>query len=164
MLSGEIRDKTTMEAAIETAEAGHLVIGTLHTKSCAETLDRMIDFYEVRDQASIKYMISSLLKLVLSQRLIKGIDGRLVLVPEVMVVDSIISGLIRKEKLGVSEIEDAIQSGSDKGNISLINSLAQLFVDDRITLDQAKAQIEEKNIEVLNRTIMQLKIKHDRVM
>ncbi len=88
-----------MDAAIETAEAGHLVIGTLHTKSCAETLDRMIDFYEVRDQASIKYMISSLLKLVLSQRLIKGIDGRLTLVPEVMIVDSVISGLIRKEKL-----------------------------------------------------------------
>jgi len=151
-----------MEAAIETAEAGHLVIGTLHTKSCAETLDRMIDFYEVRDQASIKYMISSLLKLVLSQRLIKGNDGNLVLVPEVMVVDSIISGLIRKEKLGVSEIEDAIQSGTDKGDISFINSLAKLFVEDRITLDQAKSQIEEKNIEVLNRTIMQMKIKQDR--
>lgn len=164
LLSGEIRDKTTMEAAIETAEAGHLVIGTLHTKSCAETLDRMIDFYEVRDQASIKYMISSLLKLVLSQRLIKGNSGNLVLVPEVMVVDSIISGLIRKEKLGVSEIEDAIQSGADKGNISLINSLAQLFVDDKITLDQAKSQIEEKNVEVLNRTIMQIKIKKERLI
>lgn len=151
-----------MEAAIETAESGHLVIGTLHTKSCAETLDRMIDFYEVRDQASIKYMISSLLKLVLSQRLIKGIDGNLLLVPEVMVVDSIISGLIRKEKLGIAEIEDAIQSGTDKGDISFINSLAKLFVEDRITLDQAKAQIEEKNIEVLNRTIMQMKIKKDK--
>ena len=104
-----------MEAAIETAESGHLVIGTLHTKSCAETLDRMIDFYEVREQSSIKYMISSLLKLVLSQRLIKGIDGRLILVPEVMIVDNVISGLIRKEKLGTSEVEDAIQSGTDKG-------------------------------------------------
>ena len=153
-----------MEAAIETAESGHLVIGTLHTKSCAETLDRMIDFYEVRDQASIKYMISSLLKLVLSQRLIKGLDGSLVLVPEVMVVDNVISGLIRKEKLGTAEIEDAIQSGTDKGNISFINSLARLFVDEKITLDQAKAQIEEKNIEVLNRTIMQMKIKKDRLL
>lgn len=159
---GEIRDKETMEAAIETAEAGHLVIGTLHTKSCAETLDRMIDFYEVREQTSVKYLISSLLKLVVSQRLIKGIDGRLVLVPEVMIVDNVISGLIRKEKLGTSEVEDAIQSGSDKGNISFINSLAHLFVNDRITLEQAKAQIEDKNIEVLNRTIMQLKIKKDR--
>lgn len=161
---GEIRDRETMDAAIETAEAGHLVIGTLHTKSCAETLDRMINFYEIRDQASVKYVVSSILKLVLSQRLIKGIDGKLVLVPEVMVVDNIISGLIRKEKLSVSEIEDAIQSGQDKGNISLINILAKLFVEDKITLDQAKAQIEEKNIEILNRTIMQMKIKRDKMI
>ena len=112
---GEIRDRETMEAAIETAESGHLVIGTLHTKSCAETLDRMINFYEVRDQASVKYVLSSLLKLVLSQRLIKGTEGKLVLIPEVMVVDNIVSGLIRKEKLSVSEIEDATQSGLDKG-------------------------------------------------
>ena len=78
-----------------------------------------------------------------------------------MVVDNIVAGMIRKDKLSVSEIEDAIQSSSEKGSISLINSLAELFTDDRITLDQAKAQIEEKNIEVLNRTIMQLKIKRD---
>jgi len=164
VIIGEIRDKETMEAAIETAESGHLVIGTLHTKSCAETLDRMINFYDISDQASIKYLLSSLLKLVLSQRLIKGTDGRLVLVPEVMVVDNIISGLIRKEKLGVSEVEDAIQSNQDKGNISLINSLAKLFVQEKITLDQAKSQIEEKNIEILNRTIMQMKIKKDKLI
>lgn len=161
LVIGEIRDKETMEAGIEMAESGHLVIGTLHTKSCAETIDRMINFYEVRDQATIKYMLSSLLKLVVSQRLLKGTDGKLVLVPEVMVVDNIVSGIIRKEKLSVSEIEDAIQSNLEKGSIGLINSLAKLFVEDKITLDQAKAQIEEKNIEVLNRTIMQLKIKRD---
>ena len=45
LVIGEIRDKETMDAAIETAESGHLVIGTLHTKSCAETIDRMINFY-----------------------------------------------------------------------------------------------------------------------
>ena len=159
LVIGEIRDKVTMEAAIEMAESGHLVIGTLHTKSCAETIDRMINFYEVRDQESIKYLLSALLKLVVSQRLLKGTDGKLVLVPEVMVVDNIVAGIIRKEKLSVSEIEDAIQSNAEKGSIGLINSLAHLFVDDRITLEQAKAQIEEKNIEILNRTIMQLKIK-----
>ena len=150
-----------MDAAIETAEAGHLVIGTLHTKSCAETIDRMINFYDIRDQQTIKYLIASLLKLVVSQRLLKGKDNSLVLVPEVMVVDNIVSGIIRKEKISVSEIEDAIQSASDKGSIGLINSLAELFANDRITLDQAKAQIEEKNIEILNRTIMQLKIKKE---
>ncbi|MCI9246533.1 MAG: Flp pilus assembly complex ATPase component TadA [Clostridia bacterium] len=161
LIIGEIRDKETMEAAIETAEAGHLVIGTLHTKSCAETIDRMINFYDVRDQQTIKYLIASLLKLVVSQRLLKGRDDSLVLVPEVMVVDNIIAGIIRKDKITVSEIEDAIQSASEKGSIGLINSLADLFVHDKITLEQAKAQIEEKNIEILNRTIMQLKIKMD---
>ena len=159
LVIGEIRDKVTMEAAIEMAESGHLVIGTLHTKSCAETIDRMINFYEVRDQASIKYLLSALLKLVVSQRLLKGRDGKLVLVPEVMVVDNIVAGIIRKEKLSVSEIEDAIQSNLEKGSIGLINSLAELFVENKITLDQAKAQIEEINQEILNRTIMQLKIK-----
>ena len=161
LVIGEIRDKVTMEAGIEMAESGHLVIGTLHTKSCAETIDRMINFYEVRDQAQIKYMLSSILKLVVSQRLLPGTDGKLVLIPEVMVVDNIVSGIIRKEKISVSEIEDAIQSASDKGSIGLINSLAEKFVDGKITIDQAKAQIEEKNNEILNRTIMQLKIKKD---
>ena len=161
LVIGEIRDKETMEAGIEMAESGHLVIGTLHTKSCAETIDRMINFYEVRDQASIKYLLSALLKLVVSQRLLKGRDGKLVLVPEVMVVDNIVAGIIRKEKISVSEIEDAIQSNLEKGSIGLINSLAELFVKDKITLEQAKSQIEEKNIETLNRTIMQLRIKND---
>ena len=158
LVVGEIRDRETMEAAIDTAESGHLVIGTLHTKSCAETIDRMINFYDIKDQQTVKVLIASILKLVASQRLIKGKDNNIILLPEVMVVDNIIAGLIRKEKFSVSEIEDAIQS-SQNGSIGFIYSIAQLFVDDKITLEQAKAQIEEKNVEVLNRTIMQLKIK-----
>lgn len=159
LVVGEIRDKETMEAAIDMAESGHLVLGTLHTKSCAETIDRIINFYEIRDQASVKYLISSLLKLIVSQRLLKGIDGKLVLLPEVMVVDNVVAGCIRKEKFSVSELEDAIQSSLGKGNISLINSLATLYVHNKITLEQAKSQLEEKNLEALNRTIMQMKMK-----
>ena len=159
LVIGEIRDKNTMDAAIEMAESGHLVIGTLHTKSCAETIDRMINFYEIRDQTTVKYLISTLLKLVISQRLLRGTNNELVLMPEVMVVDNVIAGCIRKEKFSVSELEDAMQSNIDKGNVSLINSIAKLFVEEKITLEQAKSQIEEKNIETLNRTIMQMKIK-----
>ena len=159
LVIGEIRDRATMEAAIEMVESGHLVIGTLHTKSCAETINRMINFYEVRDQASIKYLLSALLKLVVSQRLLKGTDGNLVLVPEVMVVDNVVAGIIRKDKLSVSELEDAIQSNIEKGSIGLINSLAELFVKEKITLEQAKSQVDERNQEILTRTIMQLKIK-----
>ena len=163
LVIGEIRDKETVEAAIEMAESGHLVIGTLHTKSCAESIDRLINFYEVREKESNKYIIDYLIKLEISKRLLKGVDGKLVLVPEVMVVDNVVAGIIRKDKLSVSEIEDAIQSGADKGSIGLINSLAELFVNDRITLEQAKEQVEEKNLEILNRTIMQLKIKKEKI-
>ena len=161
LVIGEIRDKETMDAAIETAESGHLVIGTLHTKSCAETIDRMINFYDVSDQTTQKFLIASLLKLVVSQRLLKNKKGTLSLVPEVMVVDNVVAGIIRKDKLSVAEIEDAIQSSPANGNIGLINSLATLFVDDVITLDQAKSQIEEKNYEILNKTIMQITIKRE---
>lgn len=158
LVIGEVRDKETMDAAIEMAESGHLVIGTVHTKSCAETIDRIINFYEIQDQITVKYLLSSILKLVISQRLLTGQDGNLILVPEVMVVDNVMAGYIRKEKFSTSEIEDAIQSNIDKGNISLINSIAKLFVSGKISLEQAKAQIEEKNQEILNRTIMQLRI------
>jgi len=158
LVIGEIRDRETMDAAIEMAESGHLVIGTVHTKSCAETIDRIISFYDIPDQMSVKYLLSSILKLVVSQRLLRTEDGELILVPEVMVVDNVMAGYIRKEKFSTSEIEDAIQSNIDKGNISLINSIAKLFVAGKITLEQAKAQIEDKNQEILNRTIMQLRI------
>ena len=120
----------------------------------------MINFYEVRDQMTIKNLLSALLKIVVSQRLLKSADGNgVVLVPEVMVVDNTVSACIRKEKFSVSELEDAIQSSLGKGNVSLINSLAELYVENKISLEQAKSQIEEKNVEVLNRTIMQMKMK-----
>ena len=149
-----------MEAAIDMAESGHLVIGTLHTKSCAETIDRMINFYDVKDQAQIKNLLSGLLKLVISQRLLKSADEKsLVLVPEVMVVDNTVAACIRKEKFNVSEIEDAIQGNTEKGSVGLLNSLANLYCDGKLTLEQCKAQIEEKNYETLNRTILQVNSK-----
>lgn len=158
LVIGEIRDKETMEAAIDMVESGHLVIGTLHTKSCAETIDRMINFYEVGDQSQIKTLLSGLLKLVVSQRLLKDTTGKgLVLVPEVMVVDNTVAASIRKEKFSVSEIEDAIQSNLDKGSIGLMNSLANLYVDKKLTMDMCKAQIEEKNYEIFARIVAQTK-------
>jgi twitching motility protein PilT len=160
LVIGEIRDKQTMEAAIDMAESGHLVIGTLHTKSCAETVDRMLNFYEVHDQAQIKNLLSGLLKLVISQRLLRSADGKkLVLVPEVMVVDNTVAACIRKEKFSLSEIEDAIQSNLEKGSVGLMNSLAKLYIQGDLDLDTCKMQLEEKNYETFSRIISQTKLK-----
>jgi twitching motility protein PilT len=162
LVCGEIRDRETMAAAIDMAESGHLVLGTLHTKTCAETIDRIINFYELRDQALIKNLLSSLLKCVVSQRLMKSAKSdKMVLVPEVMVVDNTVAACIRKEKFATSEIEDAIQSNLDKGSLGLINSLASLYVNGDLTLEQIKSQVEEKNYETLNRTIMQLNVRRN---
>ena len=160
LVIGEIRDRITMEAAIDMAESGHLVIGTLHTKSCAETVDRILNFYDVKDQAQIKNLLSTLLKVVVSQRLLKSAKGNgLVLIPEVMMVNNTVAACIRKEKFSVSEIEDAIQGSHDIGSVSLINSLASRYVSGDLSLEQVKAQVDEKNYETLNRTIMQLNLR-----
>ena len=157
LVIGEIRDRETMEAAIDMVESGHLVIGTLHTKSCAETIDRMISFYEVKEQTQIKNLLSGLLKIVVSQRLLRHKDGEnLVLAQEIMMVDNIVSACIRKEKFNVAEIEDAIQSSSAIGSISLTTTLAKLYLEGKITIELAKSQLETRNIEILNRTINQL--------
>lgn len=155
LVIGEIRDKETMDAAIEMAEAGHLVIGTMHTRSCSETIDRIINFYEINEQTTIKYIVSSILIAVTAQRLIKGNGKRLVMVPEIMIVDDVISGLIRKEKFSKSEIEDAIQTRFERGSISFINSLARAVLSGQISQEQAEKQLEQSRVETLLRILSQ---------
>lgn len=159
LVIGEIRDRETMDTAIEMAESGHLVIGTIHTKSCTETIDRIINFYEPKEQINIKYLMSTLLRAIISQKLVKGTDGNLLLIPEVMIVDSVIAGCIRKEKFSTSELEDLIQVGSDKGNVGYIYSFAKAFVEEKVSLETIKMYVEEEDYETLNRVIMQMKIR-----
>lgn len=157
LVVGEVRDRLTMDAMLEMAEAGYLVIGTMHTRSCAETIDRIVNFYDLSDQRTIKYMMASVLKAVVAQRLLKGKNDNLVMSPEIMIVDDIIRGYIRKEKLSKSELEDAILTSQSKGSLSLIFSLANLVVTDKITLDTAKSQIEDKYFEHLENTIFRMR-------
>jgi len=96
---GEIRDRKTMDAVIDLAESGGLVIGTLHTRSCAETVDRILGMYEPSEQMSIKNTISSILKIVVSQKLVKSKNNEVVLVPEIMTVIQLLQRLYVKRNL-----------------------------------------------------------------
>lgn len=160
LVIGEITDRKTMEAALEFAETGKLVIGTLYTNSCAGTIDRILEFFDAREKNEIKNLLANILKLVIAQRKVKGkIEGESYIACEVMNVDNSIASCIKKEKFNYSEIEDAIHNNHQKGSVSLVLSLANLYLNDKITLDAAKAQTDSRNLENLNRTISQLKNK-----
>lgn len=150
---GEIRDRKTMDAVLDLAESGGLVIGTLHTRSCGETIERILGMYEPNEQRVIKYSLSSVLRLVVSQRLVKSIEGSTVLVPEVMPVNSTIAALIRQDKFSVSEIQDAIHHSNNLGMISFERSFTKLYKDHIIDMEAIRRNVEENSLNLINNLI-----------
>lgn len=150
---GEIRDRKTMDAVLDLAESGALVIGTLHTRSCGETIDRIICMYDPNEQKAIKYTLSNVLKMVVSQKLVKGVTGNTVLVPETMFVNSTIAALIRQEKFNISEIQDAVHHSHVKGTISFERSFTKLYNDNIIDMTAIKNNVEENSLNLITNLI-----------
>ena len=146
---GEIRDRQTMDAVLDLAESGTLVIGTLHTRSAGETLDRILGLYAPSEQKSIKYILSTVLKAIVSQKLVKDKDESVIMVPEIMITNSVISALIRQENFSISEIQDAINIKSDNGSISFERSFAKLYSSGIMTLDEIKENVEDNQYEYI---------------
>ncbi len=156
VIVGEIRDRDTIDAAIEIAESGHLVIATLHTKSCTETMDRIINFYDLSLQQNIKFLLSSILRLIVSQKLVPVDINKYIMVPEIMIMNKKIASIIRKPTFISSEIEDAMQAADD-GSQTLIDALAKLVIEEKLTVEDAKSQVDERGQETLVKTIVQMK-------
>lgn len=150
---GEIRDRKTMDAVLDLAESGGLVIGTLHTRSCGETIDRIIGMYDPNEQRAIKYSLSNVLKMVASQKLVKSKNGETILVPEMMIVNSTIAALIRQEKFSVSEIQDAIHHSKDPATISFERSFTNLYNDNKIDMTAIRNNVEENSLHIINNLI-----------
>ena len=124
MLVGEMRDLETISIAIETAETGHLVFGTLHTNTAPSTVDRIIDQFPPDQQAQVRVMLSESLKGVIAQTLCKKIGGGRVAAMEVLIVDHAVANLIREGK--TTQIPSAMQTVKAKGNMTLNDSLLAL--------------------------------------
>jgi twitching motility protein PilT len=124
ILVGEMRDLETIEIAIETAETGHLVFGTLHTTTAPSTVDRIIDQFPADRQSQIRTMLASSLKGVIAQTLCKKIGKGRVAALEIMIASNAISSNIRDGK--VFQIPSAMQMGSKLGNRLLNDSLLEL--------------------------------------
>jgi twitching motility protein PilT len=136
VLVGEMRDLETISAALTIAETGHLTLGTLHTNSCAQTINRIIDVFPTSQQAQVRAQLSLVLEGVLSQQLIPTADGRgRAMSLEIMVATPAIRNLIREEK--IHQIYSAMQAGQKFGMQTMNQSLAELVQKRRISRDEA---------------------------
>ena len=143
VLVGELRDLETIEAALTLAETGHLCLATLHTNSCAQTINRIVDVFPPYQQTQIRAQLSFVLEGVISQMLIPkmGSKGR-VLALEIMVPNAAIRNLIREDK--VHQIYSQMQIGQEKFGMQTMNqSLYSLFQKRIIALEEALGRSQD---------------------
>lgn len=156
ILVGEMRDLETISAAITAAETGHLVFGTLHTTGAASTTNRMIDAFPTNQQEQVRAQLATALLGVISQTLVPTIDGKgRVAAFEIMICTPAIQHLIRENQN--FKIESVIQTSSKLGMTLMEDSLFNLFVDRKITLDHALAKC--LNPDSLKKKIMEWRSK-----
>jgi twitching motility protein PilT len=142
VLVGEMRDLETIAIAIETAETGHLVFGTLHTSTAPSTVDRVIDQFPADRQAQIRVMLSESLKGVISQTLLKKKGGGRIAAHEVLIGVPAISNLIREGK--TFQIPSIMQTSRKIGMIMLNDSLVELVKKDLVTPEEAYLKAIDK--------------------
>ncbi|MCL4683288.1 type IV pilus twitching motility protein PilT [Myxococcota bacterium] len=140
VLIGEMRDLETIEAALTVAETGHLAFATLHTNSCVQTINRIVDVFPPYQQAQVRAQLSFVLEGVLCQSLLPRANGPgRVLAIELMVPNPAIRNLIREDK--IHQIYSQMQIGQDKFGMQTMNqSLASLFQRRLISMDDALAR------------------------
>jgi len=142
VLVGEMRDLETVAIAIETAETGHLVFGTLHTTTAASTVDRVIDQFPTDRQAQIRIMLSESLKGVIAQTLCKKIGGGRAAALEVLIVTSAVSNLIREAK--TFQFPSIMQVGKSMGMVSLNDALMDLVAKKLVAPEEAYSKAVDK--------------------
>lgn len=128
VLVGELRDAETIEAALTIAETGHLVFGTLHTNSCVQTINRLINVFPSDEQDQVRTLLSFVLQGVIAQQLIpKTFDSGRVCAMEIMRTTPAIRNLIREDK--IHQIYSQMQIGQDKSGMVTMNQSLKRFVD-----------------------------------
>lgn len=136
ILVGELRDLETIQAALNIAETGHLVFATLHTNDAPQSINRIIDVFPPHQQEQIRVQLSFVLQAVMAQQLVTSASGKgRQLAVEVMVVTPAIKNLIRDQK--IEQILSSMQTGGKHGMITMNQSLADLYMKQKITYQEA---------------------------
>ena len=148
LLVGEMRDLETISIAIETAETGHLVFGTLHTTTAMSTIDRIIDQFPADRQEQIRVMLSESLKGVIAQTLLPKIGGGRVAALEILIITPAISNLIREGK--TFQIASAMQTGKNHGMVMLNDALFEHVKNGLVTpMDAYVKAVDKSGFEAL---------------
>jgi twitching motility protein PilT len=143
ILVGEMRDLETISLAVSAAETGHLVFGTLHTSSAAQTIDRIIDVFPSHQQAQIRAQLAESIRGVVAQTLLKTANskGRAAAV-EILVTTPAVRNLIREGK--TFQLPSVIQTGVKEGMQTLEQSLSELVIGGRVTQEEAMIKAPDK--------------------
>ena len=146
---GEMRDLETIKNAITLAETGHLVFGTLHTKSAIDAIDRIIDIFPPEQQQQIRVQLSSILTAIVHQQLVQSSNGKRVVLCEALIIDGVIAGTIKQpSKSSLNTLKDYMKI-KDNPCISLIDNAMWHIKNGRLTLDNVKYNISEEDYRLL---------------
>jgi twitching motility protein PilT len=143
ILVGEMRDLETISLAVSAAETGHLVFGTLHTSSAAQTIDRIIDVFPPHQQPQIRAQLSESIRGVVAQTLVKTCDGSgRAAATEILVATSAVRNLIREGK--TFQLPSVIQTGVKDGMQTIEQSLCDLVRAGRVSMEEATHRAPDK--------------------
>ena len=131
ILVGEMRDLETIQMALNAAERGTLVFGTLHTNNAAKTMDRIISVFPAGEQEGIRNVLGETIRAVVAQQLLAKTGGGRVAALEILFASPAIGNMIREGKTG--QITSAIQTGVREGMIDMDSSIRQLFQAGKVT-------------------------------
>lgn len=146
VLVGEVRDQETMESAIALAGTGHLCLSTLHSNNASETLDRIINMFPEEQHRQIFLDLSQYLRAIISQRLVRTVEGKRVAAVEVMINTPHIAENILKGDVG--GVKEAMQESSQSGMQTFDDSLLALYRAGRIELEEALTNADSRaNLE-----------------
>ncbi|MGR8921813.1 MAG: PilT/PilU family type 4a pilus ATPase, partial [Gammaproteobacteria bacterium] len=146
ILIGEIRDRETMEAALELCNTGHLAISTLHANNANQAMERVVNLFPQDLHKQLFMDLSLNLRAVVSQRLVKGVDGRRVAAIETLVNTPHTADIILKGEL--HELKEAMEGSGQRGMQTFDMALHELFKEERITLEEALSNADSRtNLE-----------------
>lgn len=143
ILVGEIRDLETMEAAIHFAETGHLCMGTLHANNANQALERVLNFFPGELHPSLFMQLSLNLRAIISQRLIKTVDGKRAAAIEILIDTPRVKDLIQKGEIDI--LKEAMAGGTQEGMQTFDQALYNLYKEGRISYEEAIANADSAN-------------------